>query len=161
VKARHIAIRELFETAYARGWTPVYRFALAWTNDREEAMDAAQEAFARIWERRDTIDLSADIVPLAITIERRLLTDRWRALRRRMQLNMGSRRTWSASDSDDWADVQAAFSRLTPAERVTITATTVSGLSYAEVGEALGITEGAARAAASRGRRKLAEARHA
>ena len=52
-------------------------------------MDAAQEAFARIWERRDTIDLSADIVPLAITIERRLLTDRWRALRRRMQLNMG------------------------------------------------------------------------
>ena len=36
--------------------------------------------------------LVADIVPLAITIERRLLTDRWRTLPRRMQLNMGSRR---------------------------------------------------------------------
>lgn len=156
VRAHENAVRELFETAYAKSWTPVYRFALAWTNDRDEAMDAAQETFARIWERRDRVDLAADVVPLALTIERRLLTDRWRTLRRRLRLGFEPARTWSATDSDEWADLQAAFSRLAPTERVVITAVTLSGLSYAQVGGALGISEGAARAAASRGRRKLA-----
>lgn len=82
--AEDVGLRERFEAAYLRGWTPVFRFALAWTNDREEAMDAAQETFTRIWERRKQVDFAADIVPLAIVIERRLLTDRWRRLRRRM-----------------------------------------------------------------------------
>lgn len=157
VRADEPDVRELFETAYAKSWTPVYRFALAWTNDRDEAMDAAQETFARIWERRDKVDLASDVVPLAITIERRLLTDRWRSLRRRLRVGVEPKRAWLAADSDEWADINSAFSRLTPSERVAVTAVTISGFTYAQVGEALGITEGAARAAASRGRRKLAD----
>lgn len=153
------AVRALFEAAYLKSWVPVYRFALAWTNDRDEAMDAAQETFARIWERRDQIDFTTDIVPFAITVERRLLTDRWRSLRRRLRFGVRPARTWSATDSDEWVDIRAAFSRLSPTERVVITAVAVSGLSYAQTGEVLGISEGAARAAASRARRKLADDR--
>lgn len=135
----------------------MYRFALAWTNDREAAMDAAQETFARIWERRRTVDFDTDIVPLAITIERRLLTDRWRSLRRRLRRTVAPPRSWAAADSDAWADVQAAFAKLSPTERVVLTAVALGGFDYAQVAETLGISEGAVRAAASRGRRKLVD----
>jgi RNA polymerase sigma factor (sigma-70 family) len=150
-----------FEAAYRTGWPAVFRFALAWTNSQDDALEAAQETFFRLWIRRDRVDFGRDIVPLALTIERRLLTDKWRTLRRRMRSPhhvVSLEPTWTPAVADDWLDVQAAFARLTPTERVAITAISISGRSYAEVAEAMGVTEGALRAAASRGRHKLGQA---
>src|ERR1035437_3708661 len=45
-----------FEAAYAAAWLPVFRFALAWTNDWLAAEDLAQEAFLRLWARRAEVD---------------------------------------------------------------------------------------------------------
>ena len=125
-------------------------------------MDVAQEAFTRIWERRKQLDFTTDITPLAMTIERRLLTDRWRRLGRRVKLPVHfgtAHAAWNAGMTDDWIDVQAAFSKLTPMERVAVTAVSITGLSYADVGAIIGTSEGAVRAAASRARRKLVEDR--
>lgn len=154
------AIQARFEAAYKSSWPAVFRFALAWTNDQDAALDAAQDTFVRLWDRRARIDFGRDIVPLALTIERRLLTDRWRAAQRRMRKPFATVRlqpAWTPAAADEWLDVQAAFARLTPAERVAITAVSISGRSYAEVAKVMGTTEGAVRAAASRGRRKLGE----
>jgi RNA polymerase sigma factor (sigma-70 family) len=147
-----------FDDAYSRAWTPIYRFALAWTNDPDEAMDVAQEVFARLWVRWDGLGDGRDIVPLGLTIARHLLTDRWRALRRRLRLRAPLAAGWTAADTEAWLDVQSAFARLTATERVAVVATGVIGLSYAEVGDLLGRSEGSVRAAASRGRQKLADA---
>lgn len=117
------AIQARFEAAYRSSWPAVFRFALAWTNDQEAARDAAQDTFVRLWDRRARIDLGQDIVPLALTIERRLLTDRWRAAQRRMRKPFATVRlqpAWTPAVSDAWLDVQAAFARLTPVERVAI-----------------------------------------
>lgn len=147
-----------FDSAYRASWPSVYRFALAWTNDPEEAMDAAQEAYRRIWEARSRYDLSGDVIPLAITVVRRLLGDRWRRLVRqaRVLARLGtSARYWNPATSDGWLDVQTALSRLTSLERVALLGLALHDHTSDELASTLGITPGAVRAAASRGRAKL------
>ena len=39
-----------FEAIYRREWTPVFRLALALTNDWDDAWDIAQDTFRRTWE---------------------------------------------------------------------------------------------------------------
>ena len=45
---------DAFQRAAEELWMPVYRFALAMTNDLSEADDVAQEACIRLWDRRAT-----------------------------------------------------------------------------------------------------------
>ena len=149
---------EQFEAGYVVAWPAVYRFALAWTNDRQEALDAAQETFARLWERRGDYDLAVSMVPLALTVERRLLIDRGRRLVRqaKLLLRLGvSRQSSTVSNSDGWLDVQAAFGELTRIERTALIGLAIEGRTSEELSELLGMSAGAVRAAASRGRQKL------
>ncbi len=44
-------------------WTPVFRFALALTNDWDVAEDLAQEAFTRLWVHRATVDWERPMLP--------------------------------------------------------------------------------------------------
>jgi hypothetical protein len=67
-----------FEAAYAAAWLPVFRFALAWTNDWSAAEDLAQEAFLRLWDRRADIDWSVPVLPWLRVTTRRTATDRFR-----------------------------------------------------------------------------------
>jgi DNA-directed RNA polymerase specialized sigma24 family protein len=52
-----------FEGAYREAWSAVFRFAAAWTNHLPAAEDIAQEAFARLWQRRTSIDWRQPVVP--------------------------------------------------------------------------------------------------
>ena len=45
-----------FIDVHAGCWTPVFRFALALSNDWDAAEDLAQEAFTRLWLHRNDID---------------------------------------------------------------------------------------------------------
>jgi DNA-directed RNA polymerase specialized sigma24 family protein len=49
---------DAFQRAAEELWTPVFRLALALTNDLSDADDVAQEAFLRLWRRRESIDWS-------------------------------------------------------------------------------------------------------
>ena len=73
-----------YERAYDEHWPDVFRFALAWTNDWAAAEDLAQESYLRLWNQRNRLDWSRPALPWLLVTTRRLATDRFRQLRRRL-----------------------------------------------------------------------------
>src|SRR3954447_18948526 len=73
-----------YERAFADHWTDVFRFALAWTNDWTAAEDLAQESYLRLWDHRGGLDWERPVLPWLLVTTRRLATDRFRRLRRRL-----------------------------------------------------------------------------
>jgi len=148
---------DAFQRAAEELWMPVYRFALAMTNDLSEADDVAQEAFVRLWDRRATIDWGEPILGWLLVTARRIALDRFRRLAR--VLRLGSSPTTptgiDATTIERFVDLRVELARLTPAERAAILLSAVEGWSADEIGAALGISPGAVRASASRGRAKL------
>jgi DNA-directed RNA polymerase specialized sigma24 family protein len=61
--------------------------------------------------------------------------------------------------ADRWLDLRDALAVLGPAERTALLRTTVEGRDYDDAADLLGTTPGALRAAVSRARRKLEDAR--
>lgn len=148
-----------YERAFETHWTDVFRFALAWTNEWTAAEDLAQEAFVRLWNQRDRLDWSRPVLPWLLVTTRRLATDRFRTLRRRLLAP-----THEASIDGDpslrarWLDVCAGMRDLSPLERSALVLTAVHGASYDEAAVVLDTTAGALRAAVSRARAKLENA---
>ncbi len=162
---RDRADRARFERTYEENWLPVFRFATAWTNDRDAAEDIAQETFIRLWGHRAMFDWDAHALPWLLVTARRLAVNRFRALRRLLAVTVRevavrevAVRAGAPNDPDRWLDTRAALSRLAPRERAALLSVAVIGLSPAEAGRALGVSEGAVRALISRARKKLAEA---
>lgn len=146
-----------FTDVFRAEWPAVFRFAAAWTNDLRSAEDIAQEAFARLWDRRDEVDWERPLIGWLLVVTRRLATDRFRRLRHPMP------RPRVVDLNEDgiaaWIDVQASFGRLSPRERAAIVSVAILGLSPDEAAEPLGMTAGAVRAAVSRARDKLGGSR--
>lgn len=136
---------------------PVYRFALAMTNDLSEADDVAQEAFVRLWARRASIDWGEPVLGWLLVTARRIALDRFRRLARVLRLGSATPRPAGidAATVERFVDLRSELARLTPAERTAILLSAVEGWSADEIGAALGISAGAVRASASRGRAKL------
>ena len=143
-----------YERAYEEHWSDVFRFALAWTNDWAAAEDLAQEAYLRLWDHRARLDWERPVLPWLLVTTRRLATDRFRALRRRL-LPMPPPASLDPALRTRWLDVCAAMADLSPLERTALVMTAVEGASYEEAGHVLGTTAGALRAAVSRARTKL------
>lgn len=145
-----------FDLAVSRHWDDVFRFSLALSNDWAYAEDVAQEAFARLWERRSSIAWDRPVLPWLFVVSRHLVTDRFRRLRRRIE-GLGP----SLPDESvrvRWLDVQSALATLSRHERAALILTAVQGMSYEEAAELLASTPGALRAAVSRARGKLESA---
>jgi RNA polymerase sigma-70 factor (ECF subfamily) len=143
-----------YQAAFERHWDDVFRFSLAWTNDWAAAEDVAQDAFLRLWQSRASLDWDRPILPWLLVAARRLATDRFRSLRRRV-MPRSTESTFDEAMRDAWLDVQSAMTALSPLERSALVLTAVEGWSYAEVAAAVGTTDGALRAAVSRAREKL------
>ncbi|HEX5013699.1 MAG TPA: sigma-70 family RNA polymerase sigma factor [Candidatus Limnocylindrales bacterium] len=146
-----------YQRAYDEHWSDVFRFALAWTNDWAAAEDLAQDAFLRMWNQRNRLDWDQPALPWLLVTTRRLATDRFRSLRRRLSPPSPPE---SLSDAVHarWLDVAAAMATLSPLERTALVMTALQGVSYEEAGDILGTTAGALRAAVSRARTKLEDA---
>jgi len=146
-----------FQRAYDGHWSDVFRFALAWTNDWAAAEDLAQDAYVRLWNQRDRMDWSRPVLPWLLVTTRRLATDRFRQLRRRLAPPPPPD---SLSDAVHarWLDVAAAMARLSSLERAALVMTALEGISYEEAARVLDTSAGALRAAVSRARTKLEEA---
>jgi RNA polymerase sigma-70 factor (ECF subfamily) len=143
-----------YERAFEEHWSDVFRFALAWTNDWTAAEDLAQEAYLRLWNQRARLDWNRPVLPWLLVTTRRLATDRFRALRRRL-LPTSEPATLDQAVQARWLDVCAAMAELSPLERTALVMTAVEGATYEEAGRVLGTTAGALRAAVSRARTKL------
>lgn len=159
VSAR-VSAEERYAGAYDALWSDVFRFALSWTNDWTAAEDLAQEAFARLWRERDRVDWADTVLPWLVVTTRRLAQDRFRRLRRRLTGGGAARpATLDASVADRWLDLRDAMAVLLPLERTALVLTAIDGHTYDEAAALLGTTPGALRAAVSRARRKLEDAR--
>jgi RNA polymerase sigma-70 factor, ECF subfamily len=143
-----------YERAYEEHWSDVFRFALAWTNDWAAAEDLAQEAYLRLWNNRAKLDWDRPVLPWLLVATRRLATDRFRALRRRLQPTSAPA-TLDTGTQARWLDVRAAMDDLSPLERTALVMTAIEGATYDEAARVLGTTAGALRAAVSRARTKL------
>jgi RNA polymerase sigma-70 factor (ECF subfamily) len=143
-----------YERAYEAHWSDVFRFALAWTNDWAAAEDLAQEAYLRLWNHRAQLDWERPVLPWLLVTTRRLATDRFRSLRRRL-LPVSPPATLDASIQVRWIDVRAAMAGLSPLERTALVMTALEGATYEEASRVLGTSAGALRAAVSRARTKL------
>jgi RNA polymerase sigma-70 factor (ECF subfamily) len=153
-----MAISEPIDLAYERAfeehWSDVFRFALAWTNDWAAAEDLAQEAYLRLWDHRARLDWQRPVLPWLLVTVRRLATDRFRRLRRRL-MPVAHEPSMDASVQARWLDVCAAMAELSPLERTALVMTAVEGIPYEEAAHVLGTSAGALRAAVSRARVKL------
>jgi RNA polymerase sigma-70 factor (ECF subfamily) len=156
--------RARFDRTYEENWLAVFRLATAWTNDRDAAEDIAQETFIRLWHHRGTFDWEQPALPWLLVTARRLSASRFRILKRLISLAIANPtvRELAISDAagsvtDRWIDTKRAMARLAPRERTALIGVEVIGLSTAEAGLALGVSDGAVRALISRARRKLGE----
>lgn len=147
---------DAFQRAVEELWIPVYRFALALTNDLGEADDVAQEAFVRLWRRRAMIDWSTPAIGWLLVAARRIALDRFRRLARELRLRAPAVPVGlDATTIERFVDLRGQLAVLTAHERAAILLSAAEGWSNEEIGTALGVSAGAVRAAASRGRAKL------
>ena len=143
-----------YQRTYDEHWSDVFRFALAWTNDWAAAEDLAQDAYLRLWDQRNRLDWTQPALPWLLVTTRRLATDRFRQLRRRL-LPVHPPATLDQGLQARWLDVCAAMARLSTLERTALVMTALEGASYDEAAAVLGTSAGALRAAVSRARTKL------
>ena len=120
---------------------------------REEIDELVQDTFVRAFASLDGFRGDSSFRTWLFTIERRLLLDRRRADKRRppsQEIAEGDAATeYDALDGmvagESAARVRGAIAHLTPTQREVFVLRTTEGLSYREIAETVGSTEGAAR----------------
>ena len=150
-----------FDTTFDRYWLPVFRLALAWTNDWAAAEDLTQDAFMKLWANRTGLDWSEPMLPWLLITTRRLATDRFRRLRTAFRASNSAGATSASVDVDArlrWLDLQPKLVALSPMQRSALVLTAVLGLPTDKAAEVLGTSAGAVRAAISRARANLVDA---
>src|SRR3954470_5107217 len=128
------------------------RFAAS-AGERDGIEELVQDTFIRAFNSLDSFRGESSLRTWLFTIERRLMLDRRRAERR-------SRETVPVQDSDQVSEygaldgliaeeaqerVRKSLDALTPTQREVFTLRVQQGLSYKEIAEVVGSTEGAAR----------------
>jgi RNA polymerase sigma-70 factor (ECF subfamily) len=142
-----------FEQIFCAHWEPLYNYAFRYLHSADEAEDAVQTVFARIWrahaEWRITGSLKAYLY-LAVRnashdrIARNAVARQWRekqidALREDPSLGSaeGSDALLAASELD--AAMERALAELTPKQREVYLLRIRADLTYSEIGQRLGI----------------------
>jgi RNA polymerase sigma-70 factor, ECF subfamily len=128
------------------------RFAVS-SGARSDVEELVQDTFVRAFSSLDGFRGESSFRTWLFTIERRLLLDRMRADRRRrdkVEIQESDAITeFDALDglvADEIAGkLQHAIGRLSPTQRQVFTLRVAEGMSYKDIAEAVGTTEGAAR----------------
>lgn len=141
-----------------------YRYAAALLHDRVEAEDLTQDLYERLWRRRLLLRRSS-FRALAMSAMRNLCLDRLRGRERRRYVGIDSREVIehqapATSDGEGSAEelgrlARRAIESLPEREREVIHLREVEGMPFAEVARVVGISEAAARMAASRARQRV------
>jgi RNA polymerase sigma-19 factor, ECF subfamily len=147
------AFRELFD----REVSALVRYATGALGSREDARDAVQESFLRLWQTRARLEPESDPVRLLYTIVRNLSRDRLRhqALERRPHPyleapNLVQPGPLPTEDSEEVSEleraVQRALETLSPRQREIVLLRWRRQLTYEQIGAELGIAPGTASA---------------
>jgi RNA polymerase sigma factor (sigma-70 family) len=101
---------EAFNGFIEEHWTTLVYYLQHRVRVLEHAQDLAQESFARLWERRETIDPSKSVVAYLYQIARNLVVDELRKLE--------VRRRWREAGDEDWPAGGPARGMAGPLQRV-------------------------------------------
>lgn len=149
---------------------PVYNYVLSILRRREDAEDAVQETFLRLWRVfcRGTEVTAAYVFRTA----RSCACDIARRGRRRQTVSLADEDGYDADIPDPSPDsdpqkyferrrkceaVWSAIDRLPPACREIVVLRDINGLAYSEIADALRLTEGTVKSRLFRARERLAE----
>jgi RNA polymerase sigma factor (sigma-70 family) len=134
----------------------LYRYLVAFTGDREVALDCVQETFTRAYEqlRRGK---SVNTQWLYMVGRHRAIDEFRRRKRQDPDPDVLGALT-AAPISDDMVSLQHAFRALSPVDRAILSLATIEGLSGEEVAERLGIRPGAVRMRLLRARERFRRA---
>ena len=143
----------------------LYRFAFRFLSSREEAEDAVQEIFVKLWEMRDKLSEYKSPEALSITMTRNLCLDRLR--RKGKVLSFENPVKETPSDmvnpehqyvrSENYNSIIDCINALPDNLRIAIQMRDVDGMEYEEISEKLGINLNTLRVNISRGRNLLRE----
>jgi RNA polymerase sigma-70 factor (ECF subfamily) len=157
-----------WETLVRRFQARVHGLALLYLNDREEALDCAQDVFVRVYRHLDDCREADGFLPWLLRITRNAAIDRQR--RRRVR-PAGRSVPLEAAESiaapgPDPADelmatrrrdrVRSALNRLGSLNREIVILKEIQGLSFESVAGVLGIPVGTAKSRSNRARLELA-----
>ncbi|MEO7109955.1 MAG: RNA polymerase sigma factor [Polyangiaceae bacterium] len=153
--------KKTLEALYVKLEIPIYNVVYRWLWDASEARDVTQEAFLKIWNARDRVDLET-VEPLLYRTALNLASNRRRSLRlwKWLGLDSAGDEPVRQTTTDDTLDrenrrhrVRAAIESLPERLRQVVMLSEYSELSYEEIATALAIpigTVGSRRSAALR-----------
>jgi len=149
---------ERFRALFARHYPAVYRYA-GRRLGREEAADAAAEAFTVAWRRIAHVPPEPDTLPWLYGVSRRVVANTERARRRRDRLAARAVLDDPApSQGTDPVGVLSALQGMRAADREVLRLAAWEGLGPREIGAVLGCSPNAAAIRLHRARRRLEEA---
>jgi RNA polymerase sigma factor (sigma-70 family) len=173
-----VADRELMEelrggdfralgTLFERHHQTLYNFLFRLVRDRSAAEDLVQEVFVRILKYSHNFRAHSDFLPWMFAVARHAVVDRHRRRPRELPQDpdapdpaaSGPLPIEAREDADRRKALNRALGRLTPDVRETLLLARFSGLKYAEIGEVLGISEGAVKARVHRAMLELRKER--
>jgi RNA polymerase sigma-70 factor (ECF subfamily) len=157
--------REAFEEVVRRTYRHVYTQALRLVGDRQEAEDVAQEAYLRVYRGLAGFRGDAQFETWLYRIVSNAAMSHLRKRRRLGELVLDSSEEPGESPSPIRVEEEAvdrdaltnALESLPPSMRVVVVLKDVYGLSCREIGDQIGVSEGAVKVRLHRARRRLKE----
>lgn len=123
--------------------------------------DLVQETLLAVHRRRMTYDPTQPFTAWAHAVARYKLIDHWRRNRIRKHVPLDDVSDWLAEPADDGpavrADLERLLSVLPEKQRKLVRDVKIEGLSLAEAGRAMGVSEGAAKVSLHRAMKRLTE----
>jgi RNA polymerase sigma factor (sigma-70 family) len=146
-----VALERLYDLHRAE----VFRFVLRAVGDREEAEDVTQATFLNAYRA-----LARGCTPRhprawLLAIAENVRRTRLRGRRDELPLALVEATAAAAEPTVDAAEIRDALERLPASQREAVVLRELAGLSYAEIGEALGVSVGSVQMLVFRGRRAL------
>lgn len=162
--------QESFESLMVQWQDHVIRLCRYFLGYGEDALDAAQEVFIRLYRSLPSVDPGRPLGPWLYRVTVNVC--RTHASRRRRYLRLKSILWLKSADPPSWNPVEAAAEQaderkimkaalqaLTPNERIAVVLRDIEGLSTAEVAQTMGTSETTVRSHISRARVKIREYR--
>jgi RNA polymerase sigma factor (sigma-70 family) len=142
----------------------LFRFAKCMLGHTEEAEDIVQEAFIKLWNRRDKLDEYRSVEALAMITTKNLCLDKIKARRypvenlenhRQFLENMPAETT--ADHSDLIHGIHQAIKLLPGQQQMIVHLRDIEGYEFEEIAEIVDMNENAIRVALSRARKRIRE----
>lgn len=157
--------RERFRRLYDANYERILGYALRRTSNGEDAHDVVSETFLTTWRRLDDVPDGEEARLWLYGTARRVLANHHRSRRRQNrlvdqlehELTVEAASVTASQQGSDWAEISAAFARLSGDDRELILLSGWEGLDAGQIAAVLGCTRATTRVRLHRARKRLAK----